>query len=189
MKRFQTKRGMFFLVLLLIIIMVAYYLLSNTSSQVVEEVKITDVQELQLRDLEKNYPPSPKEVVKYYSKISKVFYEGLATEAEIELLAIKSRELFDEELRENMTQEEYLIALELEIASFKEDGIKISSYSLPDSVDVEYFREDGYEFARIDAMYTLMQGSTIKNTVETFVLREDQAGHWKIYGWDLTKEE
>lgn len=189
MKRFQSKRGMFFLALLLIIILVAYYLLSNSSPQKKEDIIITNVQELLLRDLEKNYPPSPKEVVKYYSEITKAFYEEMTTTEEIELLARKSRDLFDEELKASMTEDEYLIALKLEIESFQEDGLKVTSYSLSDSVDVEYFSEDGYKFARLHTVCTLMQGTTIKSVIETFVLREDKEGHWKIYGWDITKEE
>ena len=54
-----------------------YFYLSNRDvEKKPSEAKVTAVQNVLLRDMERSYPPSPKEVVKYYAEISKCFYDG-----------------------------------------------------------------------------------------------------------------
>lgn len=190
MKRFKGKRGMFFLVLIIIFTLIAYYLISNTPDKVEEEVgDASVVQTLLLRDLDTNYPPSPKEVLKYYSEITQLFYASETSKEDITELAIKSRELFDAKLKSIMTEEQYLADLELEIDNFAEQKMKVSSYAISNSVDVEYFQEDGFEFARLYAHYTLSLEKGFTTINEVFILRQDEEEHWKIYGWDLVDEE
>ena len=61
----------------------------------------------------------------------------------------------------------------------------VSSYGLPSSTDVEYFSEDGYEWARIYCNFNIRQETKMLNTIEQFLLRKDENGRWKIYGWQL----
>ncbi len=150
-----------------------------------DDVKVGAVQEVLLRNLEKNYPPSPREVIKYYGKITQCFYGEEYTEEEFYQLAMKIQELYDDELVANQTQEQYLEGLRWEIGQFKEQEMVISSYSLPSSTDVEFFSEDGYNWARLYATFTLRKGTQLGMTSEVFLLRRDEAGHWKIYGWQL----
>lgn len=189
MNRFKGNRGMFFLIISIILVLIAYYLLSNTSTENEKDrneiVKISVAESLLLRDLENDYPPSPKEVVKYYSEITKAFYDDIATEDELTALAIKSREVLDAELISNATEEQYLEGLLAEITLYKDANKKVSSYTISNSVDVEYFLEDGYEFARLYAHYTLMINGDLQTIDEIFILRKDDEEHWKIYGWDL----
>lgn len=190
MKRFKGKRGLFFLAILIIFILVAYYLVSNTPEKIEEEVgEISEAKLLLVRDLDTNYPPSPKEVLKYYSEITKLFYQEETSQEDIEALAIKSRELFDLELKSMMTEEEYIAKLLEEISTFAKQNMKISSFVISNSIDVEYFHEDGFEFARLYARYTLSQEREFSNINEVFLLKQDEEEHWKIYGWDLAKEE
>ena len=70
--------------ILAVIILVFYYHISNTAkSKSEEEVHPTMVQNVLMKDLERSYPPSPKEVLKYYSEITKCFYNEEYTEEEL----------------------------------------------------------------------------------------------------------
>lgn len=186
MGRFKGVKGTIILIILIALMISYYFYLSNrTVPEKEESVQITAVQSLLLDDLEISYPPSPKEVLKYYCEITKCFYNEKYTEEELEALAFKIRELYDDELAANKSDEQYLIDLKDDIQTFHKNKFTISSYSTSSSMDVEYFSTGGYEFAKLYCMFTLRQGTKLKFTTEQFLLRKDDKGHWKIYGWEL----
>ena len=175
--------------LLLVIMMVGYYYyLSQKSSKDDTKVpKMTVAQELISRDLVNNYPPTPKEVIKYYSDITKCYYNEEYSEEELEQLASNARVLFDEELAANNDWNKYIMMLQSEITKFQDKSVRISSYNLSASTDVDYFTEDGFDFARLHCTYTLNSGSVKQPVDEVFLLRKDDNGHWRIFGWDLAE--
>lgn len=187
MGRFKGVKGTIILVILIMMVISYYFYLSNKTmpDRKEESTQPTVVQSLLLNNLEIKYPPSPKEVVKYYCEITKAFYNESYTDEELTDLAMKIRELYDEELLENNPKDQYLIDIRTDIQSFRQQKCTISSYSTSSSVDVEYFTTDGYEFAKLYCMFTLRQGTNLQYTTEQFLLRKDDSGHWKIYGWDL----
>ena len=78
--KLDGKKGFIIVIILVVLIVGYYYYLSNRDKQPEEEVVITEAQDLLLRDLDRNYPPTPKEVVKYYFEITKCLYnEKLST--------------------------------------------------------------------------------------------------------------
>lgn len=168
-----------------------FYLSNRTEDEPVEDNSKTMsvVQELLSRNLETNYPPTPKEVLKYYSEISRCFYGEKYTEEELKKLAIKSRELFDQELIDNQTEEEFLAALVLEIETYKNANRVISSYSVSASTDVNEYSYGGREWAQLYCIYSLREGTTIIPVQERFLMRKDEKGHWKILGWELVSKE
>lgn len=175
-------------VLVVAVVLGFYYYLNHKEKEVQEEsAKITAVQNVLLRDLERSYPPTPKEVVKYYSEITKCFYNEEYSEEELLDLAQKIQELYDAELIANKTQEEYLTDLKSEIAQMKEKKCIISSYEISASTDVEFFTQNGYSCARLYCTYYLKQDAKTTSTMECFVLRQDEEKHWKILGWDLAE--
>lgn len=180
-------------VVLALLIGIYYFRISNRTRQADEEkdVQSTAVQEVLLRNLSNNYPPTPKEVVRYYSEISKCFYNESYSEEELVLLAEQAQGLYDEELIANKTQEQYLMDLKADILEFQEAGYTISSYTTSSSVDIENskFKQDGYEWARVYCYYTLKTKSGTARTTERFLLRKDSSGYWKIYGWELVDED
>lgn len=188
MKRFKGTKGSIIFIILVCMILGYYVYLSNGTKESAEENKpVSAVQTVLLRNLSTNYPPSPKEVVKYYSEISKCFYEGNYTEEELVKLAKKARELYDDELRNDKTEEQYLEDLKIDIETFKLAKTTISSFEVSKSTDVEEFSEDGFDFARLYCNYTLVQGSKLVAVNEVFILRKDEDSHYKIYGWDLAE--
>lgn len=169
-----------------------YFHLSNKTAETVAEAKVnsaTETDKVLLRNIDTDYPPSPKEVVKYYAQISKCFYDGDYTDAQLKELAERSRSLFDDELKNNQTDEEYYADLLVEIARYKQNDIKISSYSTSSSVDVDYKTTKDGELASLYCLFNMRQGTTLRSSNHTFILRKDDSGHWKILGWTLAKEE
>jgi len=170
-----------------------FFYLSNRSEDTMEETKkttvMTAVQEVLSRNLETNYPPTPKEVLKYYSEITRCFYAEKYTEEELAELAIKSRLLFDRELYSTQTDEQYLESLKLEIESYKAEDKAISSFSVSQSTDVNEYYYDGYNWAQLYCIYSVRVGTSITPVQERFLMRKDEEGHWKILGWELVTEE
>lgn len=189
-KNAQGIKGMIIMLVLLALILGYYAYLSNRSKKdKSEEVVISAVQEVLMRDMEKNYPPTPKEVLKYYSELTQCFYNEELTEEELKDLGMRARELYDDELVANQTEEEYLSDLEFDVASFHSKGLTVFSFSTSSSTDVEEFTMDGRKWARLYCIYNLRQGSAMLSTQEVFLMRKDEDGHWKIYGWDLVENE
>lgn len=180
--------GGIMIVLFVALIVGYYYYLSNRQKQQEPpSAQRTVAQELIARNLDRNYPPTPKEVIRYYSDITKCFYNEEYSDSELEQLADKARMLFDEDLAENNEWGQYIIELKNDIEYFKNNSIRISTYTISASTDVEEFSEDGYDFARLYCTYTLTKGSVKQPVEEVYLLRKDEDGHWRIFGWDLAE--
>ena len=181
-----TKVAIIFLVL--IVAVVAYFAyLSNKSRGAEDEVAMTAVKLVLSRDLENNYPPTVKEVMKYYADIQKCLYSQECVDEEAEQLGMKARALFDDELLAANDVTNHLLALKSEIASFQEDSRQITAASVASSANVDTFTEDGYEFARIHCIYTVLDGGQSNLVDMVYLLRRDGNRRWKIYGWDLAQ--
>ena len=166
-----------------------FYLSVRKGKDADEETQVGVVQEVLMRNLDKNYPPSPREILKYFGELTQCLYDEEYTEEEFSQLAMKVQELYDEELIANKTQEQYVEDLRWDIAQFKDQNTIVSSYSLPSSTDVEFFTQDGYSWARLYVEFTLRTGTHLNFANEIFLLRRDDNGHWKIYGWTLEADE
>ena len=177
------------MILLVAAVMVGYYYhLSNRNRQQQEaDVEVSVAQELISRNLTTNYPPTPKEVVRYYSDITRCFYNEEYSEEELKQLVDQTFALYDDELLQENEYGSYLIDLTNEINYYKDNSIRIASYSVSASTDVDFFERDGYSFARLYCTYTLVSGSRKQPVEEVYLLRKDENGHWRIYGWDLAE--
>lgn len=166
-----------------------FYLANKTRGGKSEDVPaISKSQQVLLRNLENNYPPSPKETLKYYCDILQCLYNESHTDEELEALAAQIQLLYDEEFIANQNEDMYLLSLAGEIANMSKDDMKISSYSPSSSTDVDYFSRDGYDWARLYCTFNIRKGTQIVSSQERFLMRKDSAGHWKIYGWELVEE-
>lgn len=170
--------------ILIVTALVGYYaILAGRSRTAAEEKVLTPVQMVLNKDLQRDYPATPKEVVKFYTEIEKCFYNEECTEEEIEQLGMKARELYDEELLENNEVGTYLARLKQEIKDFKEKKKRMSGANVAASANVDFFSEDGYDFARIYCGYTILDGSGSTGVGQVYLLRRDENRRWKIYGW------
>lgn len=191
MKRSSGVKIIIIVIILAAIVLGYFYYVGNRSRQQTEEAVVaTVVQSVLLRDLEHNYPPTPKEVVKYYSEITECFYNEDYSDEELAQLASKIQYLYDVELVANKTQEQYMQDLRNDIAEMRGKKYTIASYEVSASTDVEYFTQGEYSCARLYCTYYLRQpnSGTRVASLERFVLRQDQDGHWKILGWELVED-
>ncbi|MBO4905345.1 MAG: hypothetical protein J5367_09005 [Lachnospiraceae bacterium] len=188
MRRKNPARVIIVFLVLAIAVVGLFFYISNRSKVVAEgKQQMSVVNTILSRNLETNYPPTPKEVLKFYSDITQCFYGEEYTDEELVKLATLSRKLFDDELVANQTDEQYLSALKMDIATWKKDNKVISSYSVSASTDVQEYSYDGYEWAQLYCIYTVRMGTEIAPVSEHFIMRKDDRGHWKILGWKLTE--
>ena len=149
-----------------------------------QDAVLTPVEKVLCRDLTIDYPPTPREVIKYYIEIEKCFYADDTTEEELESLGLKARELYDEELLENNKLDEYLVALKADVDRFKKSDRRFVNGIVASSVEVDRFQEDGFEFARLNCGYSIVDEGVTKRIGIVYLLRKDENKLWKIYGWD-----
>lgn len=188
-RRQNGLKGLIVGIVLICLVLGYYYYLSNkkTDDSEVQAVKATAVQEALMRNLDNNYPPSPREVLKYYGQITQCFYNETYTDEEFKELALQIQRMYDDELATNKTEAQYLNDLKWDVDDMRSREIVISSFAPASSTDVEYFSQDGFDWAKIRCSFTMRKGTSLASSNEVFLLRKDADGHWKIYGWKLAE--
>lgn len=158
-----------------------YFLLTSKNKQSsTEDVELTEVQQVITKDLDKKYPETPREVVKFFNRITTCYYNEEYTEEELYGLVDQARALFDDELAENNPRKEYAQSVQTDVAEYHEANRTIASTSVSSSNDVEYRTVDGDECAYVNVSYFIKEGKSYNRTYQTFVLRKDEDGKWKI---------
>jgi flagellar basal body-associated protein FliL len=182
-------KGTIMIIVLMALVVSYYFYLSNREKQA-EETEITAVQNVILRDLDTNYPPTPREVVKYYSDITKCLYNEKYSDEQLEQMADKLLAIYDDELVENNPKDDYIKSLKDEIETFNKNSYSIVSYTVSTSTDVNEFTKDGRQCASLYCTYSVKSGSDYTASKQQFILRkETDTGHWKILGFELVNPE
>lgn len=172
------------IIMLVIVGLVGLYtFLAHRAYSNANNEKLSQVQLVLSYDLQNNYPATVKEVIKYYIEIQKCFYNEEYTDEELEALGMKARELYDDELLEANEISTYMQQLSMDIGSFKTNNRRMTNAAPGASTSVDYFKADGYEFARIHCGYTITENYNNKNVGIQYLLRKDSNKRWKIYGW------
>lgn len=177
------------LAVMVIAIFALYYYLVNKVERQTPEKATTAVQDVLLKDLEKDYPPTVREVVKYYNEIMSCFYKESPTDEEVQKLADKAMELYDAELVAYQDEEAYRRDLKAEMTRFASEDAKLTHVAISSSTAVEYYTHNGRECAQIRCVYTMRQKANLVTVKEIYVLRKDDAGRWKILGWAPADEK
>lgn len=168
-------------VVMILAIVGGYYIFSMQKRASVEDaVELTEVQKVITKDIEANYPATPREVVKYYNRILTCFYNEEYSEDELYALGDQARLLFDEELLGNNPRDEYFAALKADIEDYHEKSKMITNSTVCDSNDVNYQTVDGDECAYVTASYFINESKKYDRTYQMYVLRKDEDGNWKI---------
>lgn len=174
------------IITILILAVVAYYAyLSNKSKTERAAASMTVVEEVLSRDLNNNYPPTPKEVIKYYNDITKCLYNEECTDDEIERLGMKTRGLYDQELLNANDIGSFSINFKNDVKDHHDKKQKVINCALASSANVDYYTRDGYSFARLLCTYTINENGTNNTSNIVYLLRKDSDKKWKIYGWDF----
>lgn len=182
----KTVVGMIFLAV--IIIGAFWYVINRTEKDTTSKVQSsTEIEQILQKDFEQNYPATPRDVVKAYSRMLKCLYSGL-TEDEIKQLGMKMRMLYAKDFKDNNPETEYIESLLTETELYKELGKSMLSYEVEKSSLVKYETVNSYELANLNVEFSMKAGANITRTTEkVYLVQEDSK--WKIYGWKIITDE
>lgn len=191
------KKKISIVVLALVIITVVcagfLYITKRANRTGAESSKRTEVQLIVTKNLEKEYPPTPRQVVSFYSRIITAYYGENYTAEEFEVMVDKTLALFDDELLAENPRDTYVSNLNADISSYRSNSRVISNVEVSDSKDVLYKNDKDDELAFVDASYFVKEGkNTFTKTYMQYVLRKDAEGNWKIlcfYKIDAPKKD
>ena len=127
------------IIVILIAMVGGYYFYLSNFRDTDEETVVTEVQDVLLKNLDTDYPPTPRELLKYYSDITKCLYNEKYTEEQLEQMADKMLALYDAELAENNPRDEYIKNLKKDVEDFLNSGYTISTYTTSRSTEVEEY--------------------------------------------------
>jgi len=94
MKKRNVIRVIAALVVIALIVGLYYYFSVHKRASVEDAVELTEVQKVITKDLDTNYPATPREVVKYYNRIIECFYNETYTDEELYDLGDQARKHF-----------------------------------------------------------------------------------------------
>lgn len=178
------------IITLLAALAVSYYIyLSNrdTDKNNGKEKETSVATAVLQRDMDKNYPGSPRAVVTYFADIQKLIYKNDFDDDELTGLAQHMLATYDDELLEKNPYELFIENLKTEISTYKSEKQYISQYIVEDGYGIELTDFKGDEYAEVDVKY-YVRNDTQKQTIaiyEKYTLRKNSKGQWKILYWDL----
>ncbi len=186
---FRGKNAKLFTMMIAISLVIVMFYAALTkkeedkNSQPTEEVA-TEVSSLIDKNLNTEYPYSVREVVKLYLRIITCYYNEDLTKEELVALADQQRALLDKELLEENKYGDYMKRLEAEIASYKSANKTVINYQINSNESVQKWWNNDKECASIIVVVNL-NGKSLNQVYEKFVLRKDDNGRWKILGWQV----
>ncbi len=196
---FSKVKSLVVITIIIVLCVVVYYFYINGDKEEDAQGTVTDelseVEKILTKNIPGNpmadvnvkedYPETPREVVKFFTRIQKCYYNLDNTELVVEQLADMSRLLFDEALLEKNPVEDYYKKLKDEIEEYKKNKRTIEKVIVDESSDIVYGEVNGQKTAELKCTYYIQSGNHLTSTTEIYVLRKDAEGNWKIYGWQL----
>jgi hypothetical protein len=184
----KTLQTLIVMSFLFVFIVTAYYYIRTDEKKSSDNSESEEIQEDIFKevDLVNNYPFTPKNVLDLYIKLSKSLYDTNITDEQIDRLSDLMLLLFDDELLELNPPAIYKYNLRKEIITFREDNLSIKDYELSDN-EVEFWTKEDKEYASHKVTYTVKEGNKSSTIINTFILRRNVEGKWKILGW--TRDE
>lgn len=181
-------KGVIIAVVLVALVGGFYFYVSNIGKDN-DDVVVSAVQNVLLRNLDNDYPATPKELVKYYGDITKCLYNENYSEEQLAQMADKMIALYDDELAENNPRDQYIVDLKAAVKDFSDKNYTIISYTTSSSTDVEEYTHEGRKCASLYCTYSIKTGADYVSSKQVFVLcKESGTGHWKILGFDIINE-
>ena len=141
---------------------------------------LTEIQKVTTKDLDRDYPQTPREVIKFYNKIVDCYYKDQYTDDELDSLTGQALKLFDDELASANQQDSYKESVRADVQNYKDQGKTIAQMDVCDSNDVKYVTDSEDQIAYVRASYFIKQDNSYAKTYQEYVLRKDSEEHWKI---------
>lgn len=167
------------------VICAGFFIFSQGNQE--NEKNLTEIEKVIVRDLNNNYPKTPREVVKFYNRIVKCYYGSeQPTEKQLNDLVDQMLCLMDEDLLLVNPRDKYYNSVVNDINQYKRDKKQLVSTDVCDTNDVKYVTDDKNgesekdKLAYVDASFFINTDGKFAYTYQEFVLRQDEAGLWKI---------
>lgn len=184
----KKRGGVIVLILIAVLIVGAFALVTYRTPKSAEQTaEVEEKDELMNKNIEVNYPTTPREVMKLYNRYILCLYgvEGdKLTDDEVRALGRKMRVMYDEELLASNSEEANLEKLMQEITAFRDDGKVIIQANVCDSNEVDYIDVEDSSGALLESSYFIKKGSKeFSRTYQQYLMRKDESGNWKILGF------
>ena len=166
------------------LILVGFFFFSKDN--VTTDKDLTEVEKLIVRDLEEDYPKTPREVMKFYNRILISYYNGEATTVQLEKLVDQMLLLLDEDLLVVNPRDEYYNSVLSEVKEYKTLNKRVVSAEVCDSKDVKYVDDvkegtsEVDKIAYVNTSYFINTDGEFAYSYQQFVLRQDDDGRWKV---------
>lgn len=161
-----------------------YAIMTGKAKTEAADEALSPVQIVLSRDLNKDYPATVKEVIKYYVELERCIYNESCSEEELEQLCVQARRMYDDDLQAINEIGTFVAKMKEEVGAFHEAQRRISNIAIASSTNVDFFSEDGFDFARTYCGYSISEGGKSKMLEgRVYLLRKDENKRWKIYGW------
>ena len=151
------------------------------------EKNLTEIEKVIVKDLNNNYPKTPREVVKFYNRLVKCYYGSeMPTEKQLTKLVDQMIFLMDEDLLLVNPRDVYYNSVVSDINQYKNQKKQLVSTDVCDTNDVKYVTDDKNgqaekdNLAYVTASYFINTDGKFAYTYQEFVLRQDANGNWKI---------
>lgn len=161
-----------------------YFLFSQNNET--KEENLTEVEKVLVKDLKRDYPKTPREVVKFYNRIVQCYYGEKLSDKEIEDMADQMLCLLDEDLLAVNPRDQYHKSVMNDIQEYNSKNKRIVNTDVCDSNDVTYVddvkegTDEVDKLAYVNASYFVNTDGEFTNTYQQFVLRQNKDGQWKI---------
>jgi hypothetical protein len=121
-------------------------------------------------------------VIKLYNQIITSYYSGNYTDDEFDKLIDQARMLFDQDLADNNSKDDYKKSVETSIADYKNRSFKIRQTNVCDSDDVKYLTDDsnGINWHMSQLLILRKKIKSLIKPTRCMCLRKDDNGDWKI---------
>lgn len=188
-KKNQTSKTIGVMLVVSLAILLIYYYTSNSTKPLIgnSDKNLSEVELILKEDYENNYPGTPRETVKVFARIMRALYNN-PKDDEIDPLALKIRELYDEELLDKNPIDSYLINLKTDIAKWQKDKRTISNYILVKKDQEEEKVIEGVKYSVNYVQYTIQENGKFTETWKV-LLRQDSNKRWKILGWEFVPSD
>ena len=148
---------------------------------------LSEVEKLLEMDLDNDYPKTPRDVAKLHGDMTRLLYSGLE-DGEIKNLAIKIRDLYDEEFLSKNPEEQYLTNLYSDIALWNQVNRRIEYNLVANKENEEFYELDGKKYATAYISFTIREKRQTSE-LRRYIMRKDDEGKWKVGGWEYIPEQ
>lgn len=196
MKKSKQKTTTIIVIMFAVVIAIAigFWAILEQGRNRVEEDKLIhskneEVNTLLNKDLNIDYPSTPREVLKMYSRLQSCVYNQDLSDKDLSAIVGQMRMLFDDELIAANSLEQQLEDLKKEIKEYQKAKRTISNYVIDKESSTTEKKLEGKEYATLEVSYLIQENRGYNKTYEQFILRKDEKDKWKILGWELVRSE